>query len=493
MQTKKYYITTAIDYVNGFPHIGHVLEKVQSDIIARYRRSLKENVLFLSGTDENSLKNVRAAEKESVSLKEFVDRNAKRFYGLKELLNLSYDDFIRTTEDRHVKGTQKLWLACKKDIYKKVYKGLYCVGCEEFYKEDELEDGCCPEHKKKAELIEEENYFFKLSKYEKQLKKLIETDELKIIPETRKNEVLSFINQGLEDICISRSKERARGWGIAVPGDPSQIIWVWFDALSNYINALGYGKNEEKFTKWWENNENKLHVIGKGVLRFHAIYWPGILLSANLSLPKKIYAHGYITSDGQKMSKSLGNVVNPFGLVEKYGADAVRYFLLKNIHLGKDGDFTYEKFEKEYNSDLSKGIGNLVSRVFTLAEKLDLESEAFEVTSLGKNKFQEKINITWKEYKKEIEEFRFSRALFSVWELISFCDQYIEENKIWEKTENQKTCILCLLYTIFEIAKMLEPFLPETSEKILCQLGMKINNSCCLFTTKKGESLFPKI
>ncbi len=493
MQTKKYYITTAIDYVNGFPHIGHVLEKVQSDIIARYRRSLKENVLFLSGTDENSLKNVRAAEKESVSLKEFVDRNAKRFYDLKELLNLSYDDFIRTTEDRHVKGTQKLWLACKKDIYKKVYKGLYCVGCEEFYKEDELEDGCCPEHKKKAELIEEENYFFKLSKYEKQLKKLIETDELKIIPETRKNEVLSFINQGLEDICISRSKERARGWGIAVPGDPSQIIWVWFDALSNYINALGYGKNEEKFTKWWENNENKLHVIGKGVLRFHAIYWPGILLSANLSLPKKIYAHGYITSDGQKMSKSLGNVVNPFGLVEKYGADAVRYFLLKNIHLGKDGDFTYEKFEKEYNSDLSKGIGNLVSRVFTLAEKLDLESEAFEVTSLGKNKFQEKINITWKEYKKEIEEFRFSRALFSVWELISFCDQYIEENKIWEKTENQKTCILCLLYTIFEIAKMLEPFLPETSEKILCQLGMKINNSCCLFTTKKGESLFPKI
>ena len=493
MQTKKYYITTAIDYVNGVPHIGHVLEKVQSDVVARYRRSLKENVLFLSGTDENSLKNVRAAEKESISLKEFVDKNAKRFYDLKKLLNLSYDDFIRTTEDRHVKGVQKLWLACKKDIYKKVYKGLYCVGCEQFYKEDELEDGCCPEHKKKAELIEEENYFFKLSKYEKQLKKLVEADKLKIIPKTRKNEVLSFIDQGLEDICISRSKERACGWGIPVPDDESQIIWVWFDALSSYINALGYGENEEKFTEWWEQNENKLHIIGKGVLRFHAIYWPGILLSANLSLPKKIFAHGYITSDGQKMSKSLGNVINPFELVKKYGADAVRYFLLKNTHLGKDGDFTYEKFEKEYNSDLSKGIGNLVSRVFTLAEKLDLESETFETASLKKNKFQEKINITWKEYKKAIEEFRFSKALFSVWGLISFCDQYIEENKVWEKSENQKTCILCLLYTIFEITKMLKPFLPETSETILGQLGVKIDNSSYVFTTKKGNSLFPKI
>ena len=257
---QKVFISTAIDYVNAAPHLGHALEKIQADVVARHRRILGEEVFYLSGTDENSLKNVQAARKEKISTKELVDRNAKKFYGLKNALNLSFDDFIRTTEERHIKGARKLWKKCEGDIYKKKYKGLYCVGCEQFYKENELEDGLCPEHKKKPELVEEENYFFSLSKYQDRLKKIIETDQIKIIPKTRKNETISFINQGLEDICVSRSSSRASGWGIDVPGDSTQKIWVWLDALSNYINALGYGGNEKKFQELWQENENKIHI-----------------------------------------------------------------------------------------------------------------------------------------------------------------------------------------------------------------------------------------
>ena len=309
---RKFYLSTALPYVNEKPHCGFALEIIQADVIARYHRLLGEEVFFLTGTDENSLKNVRAAREEGIPVKKLVDRNAKKFYELKKVLNLSFDDFIRTTEKRHIKGAQKLWEACKKDIYKKFYRGLYCVGCEEFYKESELENGLCPEHKKRPELVEEENYFFKLSKYQDKLKRIIETDEVKIIPKTRKNEALSFINSGLEDICISRSAERGRGWGIPVPDDQTQVQWTWFDALSNYINALGYAENSKKFQVWWTKNENKLHIIGKGILRFHTVYFIGILLSANLKLPKTIFVHGYLTSAGQKMSKSLGNVIDPF-------------------------------------------------------------------------------------------------------------------------------------------------------------------------------------
>lgn len=492
MAKEKFYITTAIDYVNGEPHIGHALEKVQVDTLARFHRSLDEDVFFLTGTDENSLKNVQAAEKEGINVKELVDRNAQRFYELKKALNLSFDDFIRTTKEIHIEGAQKLWLACKKDIYKKTYQGLYCIGCEEYYKEDELEDGLCPEHETKPELIKEENHFFRLSKYENQLKEIIEKDELKIIPETRKNEVLSFINQGLEDICISRSKERAHGWGISVPNDPNQIIWVWFDALSNYITALGYGKNTEQYQKWWVNNKNRLHVIGKGILRFHAVYWPGILLSAKIFLPKEIFVHGYITAGGQKMSKSLGNVIDPFELVEKYGTDAVRYFLLREIPSTKDGDFTYEKFEARYDADLANGIGNLVSRVISLAEKSDLKSETLNLEDVQNTEFQLQIDKTWQKYKQALDEFKFNEALASVWGLISFCDEYVEKNRVWEKKEGQKNDILNLLYVIDNIARTLEPFLPETSKNILSWLGTKTTDKEWVFKVKKGKPLFPK-
>jgi methionyl-tRNA synthetase len=366
MMVNKFYITTAIDYVNASPHLGHALEKVQADVIARYHRISGGKVFYLTGTDENSLKNVKAAREKGISIKELVDENAKKFYQLKKILNLSFDDFIRTTQERHIKGAQKLWLSCQNDIYKKTYKGLYCVGCEEFYKKEELIEGFCPEHKTEPELVEEENYFFKLSKYQEKLKKIIEKNELKIIPETRKNETLSFIEKGLEDICVSRSEKRASGWGIDVPGDRTQKIWVWFDALSNYITAVGFSDDEKKFKEWWPAD---LHVIGKGILRFHAIYWPAILLSAKLPLPRAIFVHGYITVSGQKMSKSLGNIICPFKLVEKYGTDATRYFLLREIPATEDGDFTIEKFEKRYNSDLAKGLGNLVARTMALILK----------------------------------------------------------------------------------------------------------------------------
>ena len=478
---EKFFLSAAIDYVNSFPHSGHALEKIQADVVVRYHRLLGEDVFFLYGADENSLKNVQAAEKEGIPVKKLVDRNTKKFYELKKALNLSFDDFIRTTEKRHIKGVQKLWLACQKDIYKKKYKGLYCVGCEEFYKENELENGFCPEHKRKPELVEEENYFFRLSKYQDELKKIIGKDKVRVIPETRKNEVLSFINSGLQDICISRSAARARGWGIDVPGDPDQKIWVWFDALASYINALGYAENSKKFQEWWQKNENKLHMIGKGILRFHAIYWIAMLLSAKLSLPKTIFVHGYLTVNGQKMSKSVGNVVDPFELVKKYGTDAVRYFLLREIPPTEDGDFTYEKFEQRYNADLASGLGNLVARVITLGAKLKIKNEKGKIT-IQNSKLNKIISDTRKNYQKALEGFKFNEALIAVWDLISFCDGYIEKERPWEESKKQKEVISDLLFAISNIAEILRPFLPETSEKILKQLE-----------SQKSEPLFPRL
>ena len=465
MAKEKFFITTAIDYVNAAPHLGHALEKVQADVVARYRRLLGEDVFFLTGTDENSLKNVQAAKKEGVPIKELVDKNAKKFYELKNVLNLSFDDFIRTTEKRHVEAVQKLWQACEKDIYKKTYRGLYCVGCEEFYKEKELLSGLCPEHKTKPETVEEENYFFRLSKYQQKLKEIYGSNQIKIIPQVRKNEVLSFINSGLEDICISRSAERAQGWGIDVPGDSKQKIWVWFDALTNYLTS-----------KHWPAD---VHVIGKGILRFHAVYWPAILLSVNLPLPKKIFVHGYLTVGGQKMSKSLGNVIDPVELVKKYGVDAVRYFLLREIPSAEDGDFTYEKFEERYNADLAKGLGNLVARIITLAK---------EAENISKNpKIESEVKKTQQNYGKALESFKFNETLIVIWELISFCDKLIEEERPWE--EDKGEVIDNLLFLLNEIAKLLQPFLPATSEKIFKQLktlpaGRQV---------KKAKPLFPRL
>jgi methionyl-tRNA synthetase len=475
---KKVFISTSIPYVNASPHLGHALELVQADVIARYHRLLGDRVFFLSGTDENSLKNVRSAENAGENVADFVYKNYLNFYNLKEVLNISFDDFIRTTEKRHFDGAQKLWMACKKDIYKKKYSGLYCVGCEEYYKENDLIDGLCPEHKVAPELIEEENYFFKLSNYQEKIKELIEKDEVKIIPQSRKNEILSFVNSGLQDFCISRTSERAKGWGIDVPGDETQKMWVWFDALSNYINALGYGSDDEsKFLEFWQNNDLKIHIIGKGINRFHSVYWLAMLLSAGISLPKILFVHGYITVDGQKMSKSLGNVINPYDLVEKYGCDAVRYFLLREIPALGDGDFTFEKFEKRYNSDLAGGIGNLLSRTLTMINKKNIIfNRNPEAIFVDKNQ----------EVNKKIKDnfIQFNDVLSEIWELVSFCDKYIDEKKPWaieDKDENE-IVFSNIIYSLKNISQMLKPFLPYTAEKMEEQIK-----------TLKPEPLFPRI
>jgi methionyl-tRNA synthetase len=469
----KFYITTAIDYVNASPHLGHALEKIQADVIARYQRIKGKDVFFLTGTDENSLKNVRAAKELGILTEDLVNKNAAKFYQLKEALNLSFDDFIRTTQERHKKGVQKFWLAIKKDIYKKKYRGLYCVGCEEFYKEEELENGLCPEHKIKPEMVEEENYFFALSKYQKILKDIIEKGEIEIVPESRKTEVLSFIEKGLEDICISRSVERAHGWGIEVPGDKTQIVWVWLDALSNYITAIDYGEDGEKFKKYWPAD---LHLIGKGISRFHCIYWPAFLISAKLPLPKMVFVHGYITVGGQKMSKSLGNVVDPFSLVEKFGTDALRYFLLREASPFEDIDFTFEKLKKRYNDDLAKGLGNLVARIISLAEKFKIQKSKEIQDKILKNN----LEIAQKKWKENLESFQFNEALKVIFDFISFCDKFINEKRPWE--EGNQKFIPDLLFALGSISELLSPFLPKTAEKILFQIE-----------TRKKEILFPKI
>ena len=452
---KKFYLTSSIAYTNALPHLGYALELVQADVLARYHRLTDNDVFFLTGTDEHGAKIVRAAKEAGKTPQKFTDEISQKYKELTKALNLSNDDFIRTTDQkRHWPGVQKVWLAIKEkgDLYKKKYKGLYCVGCEAFVKEKDLVGGKCPIHEQKPEIIEEENYFFRLSKYATAVKEKITNGEIKIIPEGRKNEIISFINQGVEDISCSRSRTNLK-WGIPVPDDDSQTIYVWFEALINYLFPK----------KYWPAD---VQCLGKDIFRFHALWWPAMLLSLGMDLPKTILVHGFINSAGQKMSKSLGNVVDPFELVKKYGADAVRFFLLREIPSTEDGDFTEEKFVERYNGDLASGLGNLVARVVTLAQKFEVKNfKDFAIDfSIPKN--------FW-------EEFNFGAYLRTVWGFIGVCDKYIEDNRLWEGNKNQG--VESLLYAIDKIAELLRPFLPETSEKILKQLK-----------NKKSEPLFPR-
>ena len=452
---KKFYLTSSIAYTNALPHLGYALELVQADVLARYHRLTDNDVFFLTGTDEHGAKIVRAAKEAGKTPQKFTDEISQKYKELTKALNLSNDDFIRTTDQkRHWPGVQKVWLAIKEkgDLYKKKYKGLYCVGCEAFVKEKDLVGGKCPIHEQKPEIIEEENYFFRLSKYATAVKEKITNGEIKIIPEGRKNEIISFINQGVEDISCSRSRTNLK-WGIPVPDDDSQTIYVWFEALINYLFPK----------KYWPAD---VQCLGKDIFRFHALWWPAMLLSLGMDLPKTILVHGFINSAGQKMCKSLGNVVDPFELVKKYGADAVRFFLLREIPSTEDGDFTEEKFVERYNGDLASGLGNLVARVVTLAQKFEVKNfKDFSIDfSIPKN--------FW-------EEFNFGAYLRTVWGFIGVCDKYIEDNRLWEGNKNQG--VESLLYAIAKIAELLRPFLPETSEKILKQLK-----------NKKSEPLFPR-
>jgi len=473
---KKFYITTSIAYTNALPHIGFALEVVQADVIARYRRMLNEDVLFLTGTDEHGQKVAKAAEKVNKTPEDFCDGISAKFKELIKILNLSNNDFIRTTDrKRHWPTVEKVWLEIEKksDIYKKKYQGLYCSGCEAFLAKRDLIDGKCLIHRREPESIEEENYFFRLSKYAGKIEKLIEENKIEIIPPSRKKEMLSFIGQGLEDVSFSRPRKNLK-WGIPVPGDDSQTIYVWSDALVNYLSALDYSGDAAKFKKYWPAD---VQCVGKDIQKFHCLIWPAMLLSLGLQLPRTIFVHGFITVGGQKMSKSLGNVIDPFNLVEKYGTDAVRYFLLREIPPTEDGDFTYEKFEQRYNSDLAKGLGNFVSRVIALAGKLRLKELKIKDKDL-----KSVIDKTRKNYEKSLDSFKFNEALTSLWQLISFCDKYIEKEKPWQASEKQEEIVANLLLAVNEVAGLLKPFLPETSEKIFERL-----------TRGKNKPLFPRI
>lgn len=469
---KKIYITTAIPYVNAAPHIGHAFEFVQADVVARFHRLLGEDVALLSGGDENALKNVQAAEQAGEDVQKFVDRHTEQFKHLAEKLNVHFDFFQKGSDKKtHYPSSQKLWQLCEAagDIYKKSYRGLYCVGCEAFYTKDELNaNGECFEHPgKKLDEVEEENYFFRLSKYQAFLDKLISSGQLPIVPETRKNEVLSFIRQGLEDLSISRSNERAKNWGVPVPGDDNQRIYVWMEALNIYQSGVGFGWNNNLYNKWWPAD---LHIIGVGITRFHAVYWPAFLKSAGLKVPKKIFVHGYLTVDGQKMSKTLGNVVDPFDLVEKYGVEALRFYLLREIPSWGDGDFSLKRFRELYNGELANGLGNLVARVARLASD----------TSLN---LPPKKNFTFKKIVADnLKNFRFDMALIGLWEEISELDRRINKEKPWElEGQALKKSITPIAQEIREIAFNLGPFLPETSEKILDQFTGRISVSKPLF------------
>lgn len=445
---KKFYITAAIPYVNAAPHIGHALEFVQVDAIARFHKLLGENVTSLTGGDENALKNVQAAEKASQPTQTFVDKNAQLFLELTEKLNAKFDVFQKGTNPAHFKSSQDLWSRCfaKGDIYKKNYEGLYCVGCETFYSTDELnENGECFEHPgKKLEKVSEANYFFKLSSYQKKLIDLITNDELKIFPEFRKNEVLAFLKEPLQDISISRSNKRAKNWGVPVPNDPTQRIYVWFDALNIYRSGVD--------EKTWPAD---LHVIGKGIVRFHTVYWPAFLLSAGLPLPKAVFAHGYLTVNGQKMSKTIGNIVDPLEIIKKYGVDALRYYLLREIPPYDDGDFSYRRLDEIYSSDLANELGNLLSRVTTIAEKDNISVHP--------------TKQTWeKNIVQQFSNFKFNEILEMIWVVVKELNKKVNDFAPWEKKPDQrKEFLRNILFDIHQIGYKLSPFLPETAEKIL--------------------------
>lgn len=472
MSKKTFLISTAIDYPSEKPHLGHCLEKVQGDVLARHKRLQGFNTHFSTGLDEHGLKIQRYAQKAEKKPQEFVDKMSGYFKDLWKALNISNDDFIRTTEKRHTKVVQEIIkkIYKKGDIYKGKYKGLYCVDCESYYLPKDLEDGKCLVHHKPVEVIEEETYFFRMSKYQRQLLKHIKENKNFIIPKSKRNEILNRLKKPLQDLSISRKTVE---WGIPFPLDKRFTTFVWTEALMNYLTTIGYPS--KTFEKFWPAD---IHVIGKDIVWHHTIIWSSLLLSLGLPLPKTIFVHGFITVGGQKMSKSLGNVIDPFELVKKYGTDAVRYFLLREIPSTEDGDFTSQKFEERYNADLAKGLGNFAARVITLAEKTKNQKPKIKNPD---SKIKKEIDNAWLKYKKTLDNFKFNEALISIWELISFSDRYIEKERPWEKSEKQLSIINDLLFVLLNVAQMLQPFLPQTSEKIFEQLK-----------TKKSKPLFPR-
>jgi len=466
---KTFFVTTPIYYINDVPHVGHAYATFAADILARYHKLLGEKTLLLTGSDENSQKTVEAATKKNLPVEKYAAEMAKTWQETWKKLGIADGGFgfVRTTSAKHEKFVQDIFkkLYEKKLIYKGVYKGLYWVGHEAFIQAGDLDEkGLCPDHKTKPQDLEEKNYFFKLSGFEEKLKELFAKNSNFVQPEERRNEILSFINSGLEDISISRENAK---WGIKVPFDPNHRIYVWFDALLSY-----YSETPKEF---WKTGAD-LHIIGKDILRFHAVIWPAMLWAADLPLPKLIFAHGFFTINGQKISKSLGNAIDPIAIAQEYGTDALRYFLFKEIPFGSDGDFSFEKLKEVYNADLANGLGNLIARVAKLAESLDLEA------SIAESKPQLDIPVGF-----ALETLEFQKALNYIWDKIKATDKKIEETRPWELVKNDpdkaKSVVENLLRQIDEIQELLLPFLPETAEKIAKQFTGKI---------KAGEPLFPR-
>jgi methionyl-tRNA synthetase len=479
------FISTTIPYVNAKPHLGHAFEFVESDAYARYAALRGDDVYFLSGSDENSLKNVLAAEKEGISTRELVDRNVVYFQDLTAALQLNIRRFIRTSVDGdHLRGAVEMWnlMSARGDIYAKDYEGLYCVGCEQFYTENELTDGRCPEHLTVPDLVHERNYFFRLSNYGDALVEALGAGRLKVIPDTRRNEVVSFIKAGLEDISISRSMERARGWGIEVPGDPTQVMYVWIDALTNYVTALRWPGGAE-YQRYWADADHRVHVVGKGVTRFHAVYWPAMLMSAGLELPTEVVVHGYITASGQKLSKSLGNVVDPADLVHRYGVDAVRYFLLAEFSPFGDGDFSEERLIARYNTDLANGLGNLVSRVTSMIARYRAGAVP-DVGEIGEAErvLAKQVVASSADAYAAFDRYDHREAALRMWDLVRRTNAYIDERAPWHLAKSAAagdesadrlldTTLHHLAGAVRILGRLISPVLPDSSEKILAAFG----------------------
>ena len=469
--TKKFYVTTAIDYVNAKPHIGHAFEKTLADTLARWHRLKGDKVWFLTGTDENAQKNSQAAKEAGIPVRKFVDENSKIFIELCKKLNLTNDDFIRTTEERHIKVATEIIkkVYIKGDIYKKNYEGLYCYGCESYKTEKDLVNGKCPEHpNREISVLKEDAYFFKLSKYKTKIEKFVKDY---IVPESRKKEILSRLKEDeLKDLCITRKNSE---WGIDFPIDKNFKVYVWFDALINYIS--GAGKN-------WPAD---LHIVGKGINWFHSVIWPAILISADYELPKKLLVHGYLNLQGQKISKSLGNVIDPFVLVDKYGADAVRYSLLR-CSVFEDSDFSEEILIQRNNNELADKLGNLISRVSTLAEKYEIEK--------CENKLLKKLKL--KEIEKYFENYETDKALIEIFAFVDVCNEYVQNKQPWKSGDKKVLYELC--DSIKAISILLSPFIPSASEKIAKQFDFEINlkeieKPLKENKIKKSEILFKKI
>ncbi|MCU7725319.1 methionine--tRNA ligase [Actinoplanes sp. KI2] len=480
----RFYITTAIPYVNAAPHLGHALELVQADVLARHRRLRGQPTRFLTGTDDNALKNVAAARAAGVDVGTFVDGNAARFAALRDPLALSFDDFIRTSVDRrHAAGVTRLWRACAAtgDFYRRRYEGLYCAGCEQFYPEAELTGGLCPEHRAAPEPVAEENWFFRLSRYTGRLLDLLETGQIRVEPAARRNEVLAFVRAGLADFSVSRPSARAHGWGIPVPDDPDQVIYVWWDALSNYVSALGFGTDEPDYRRWWTDSAERVHLIGKGIVRFHAVYWPALLLSAGLPLPTTVFVHDYLTVDRKKLSKSAGTTADPTDLANRYGGDAVRWWLLREAARAGDTDFTVERLVQRADGDLANGLGNLVNRTVALVHKLRAGQVPQAADPGEAARLANACATLAGRVDRALADFDFRAATDALWSVVDEGNRLVEAARPWELAHAQRTgdrsaaarldtLLTSLVRACRVLADELRPFLPVGAQRLRDQL-----------------------